>query len=199
MLGVGSGILAGAYGQGERPNDLQQFFHSLAARGVNPKSVTIDGNPNVIRALRAQWPAAIIQRCMVHVQRQGLMWCRRNPKTTSARKLRTLFLTVTAIKTTRQKNDWLTQLASWEEQYGQHIAASRETGWVFSDLKRARSMLTKAVPNLFHYLDHPEIPRTTNAIEGYFGRLKDRYHDHRGLARLNRAAYFKWYFYLCPR
>lgn len=199
MMAVGTGIFAGAYGLSERPKDLQPFFRSLAQQGVCPTSVTVDGNRAVIRALRAQWPAAIIQRCMVHVQRQGLMWCRRFPKRPDAAKLRTLFLTLTAITTIVERDTWLTQLVSWEARYGLRIAASRETGWVFSDLKRARSMLLAALPDLFHYLDHPGIPRTTNGLEGYFGRLKDRYHDHRGLARTSRSGYFQWYLYLCPR
>ena len=54
-------------------------------------------------------------------------------------------------------------------------------GKVFSDLKRARSMLVKAVPNMFHYLDDANIPKTTNALEGYYSRLKQRYRQHRGL------------------
>lgn len=199
IMESGGGILAGSYGLTEKPDDLQQFFHSLNERGLHPTSVTIDGNIHVFRALRVQWPTAIIQRCLVHVQRQGLMWCRRFPKRLDARKLRLLFLAVTAIKTIAERDIWLTQLASWEARYGKRIAASRETGWVFSDLKRARCMVLRALPNMFHYLNHPEIPRTTNALEGYFGRLKDRYHDHRGLAKTNRSAYFQWYFYLCPR
>lgn len=199
MMGAGNTIVAGAYGLSERPNDLYHFFRSVADRGFSPASATVDGNRAVIRALREQWPEVIIQRCLVHVQRQGLMWCRRFPKRLDARKLRVFFLTLTDITTVIERDRWLTQLASWEARYGIRIAASRETGWVFSDLKRARSMLLLSLPNLFHYLNCPEIPRTTNALEGYFGRLKDRYHDHRGLARANRAGYFQWYLYLCPR
>jgi len=199
MMDIHQGILAGTYGLTEKPGDLEQFFGALATRGLKPSSVTVDGNPNVLRALRKQWSNIIIQRCLVHIQRQGLMWCRRFPKRLDARKLRTLFLTVVTITTNNERDIWLTQLASWEARYGNRIATSRETGWVFSDLKRARCMLLRAIPGMFHYLDHPEIPRTTNGLEGYFGRLKDRYHDHRGLAQTNRSAYFQWYFYLCPR
>lgn len=199
MMGVGVGIIAGSYGLSERPGDLKPFFRSLAERGLSPTSATVDGNRQVIQALQAQWPEMIIQRCLVHVQRQGLMWCRRFPKRLDARKLRALFLAVTAIATFAERDVWLTQLASWEARYGKRILASRETGWVFSDLKRARCMVLKALPEMFHFINHPEIPRTTNGLEGYFGRMKDRYHDHRGLARKNLSAYFQWYFHLCPR
>jgi hypothetical protein len=199
MVDTQLGVVAGEYGMKEKSTDLNLFFHSLAERGLCPKSITVDGNTSVCKALQRQWPQAIVQRCLVHIQRQGLMWCRRIPKRLDARKLRLLFLGVTAITTHSERTLWLTQLISWEARYGVRIAASRETGWVFSDLKRARSMLLKALPNMFHYLDHSEIPRTTNMLEGYFGRLKDRYHDHRGLSLSKRSAYFQWYLYLCRR
>jgi hypothetical protein len=70
---------------------------------------------------------------------------------------------------------------------------------VFSDLKRARSMLLAALPDMFRYLDDPMIATSTNALEGYFARLKQRYRQHRGLASHHRNAYFRWYLNLCPR
>ena len=74
-----------------------------------------------------------------------------------------------------------------------------ERGWVISDLKRARSMLIKALPHMFHYLDDPAIPTTTNGLEGYFARLKNHYRHHRGLAITLRPNYFAWYFHLKSR
>jgi len=40
------------------------------------------------------------------------------------------------------------------------------SGYVFSDIKRARSMLLRALPDMFHYLDNPLIPTSTNGLEG---------------------------------
>jgi hypothetical protein len=60
-------------------------------------------------------------------------------------------------------------------------------------------MLIAALPDMFHYLGDHRIPTSTNALEGYFARLKQRYRQHRGLAAQHREAYFTWYFYLCPR
>lgn len=79
------------------------------------------------------------------------------------------------------------------------MAGAAETGWVFSDLKRARSLLLAALPDMFHYLDDPAIPKSTNALEEYFARLKHKYRQHRGLAPPHRSAYFRWYVHLCPR
>ena len=94
---------------------------------------------------------------------------------------------------------FIKKLINWELKYGRLIKNQPERGRVFSDLKKARSMLLKALPNMFQYLDDPNIPATTNALEGYFSRLKSRYRNHRGLAKRKRANYFDWYFGLCPR
>jgi len=79
------------------------------------------------------------------------------------------------------------------------IAAPVETERVFNDIKRARSMLRYALPDMFHYLDDAHISTTTNGLEGYFSRLKSHYRQHRGLSPRKRPNYFAWYFHFTPR
>lgn len=192
-------VLHAAPEMAEGPAHLHQFCSTLARHGLVPLSATVDGNPHLMRILRLLWPAIVIQRCLVHIQRQGLSWCRRHPNRTDAKHLRALFLHVMSIRTASERDHFVSQLHAWEQQYGPRIAGSAEKGWVFSDLKRARSMLRAALPDMFRYLDDPLIPKSTNALEGYFARLKQRYRQHRGLVQPHRDAYFRWYFRLCPR
>jgi hypothetical protein len=192
-------VLHGECDISEGPSDLRRFCIPLTQRGLSPKSATVDGNQHLTKVLRTLWPKIIIQRCLVHIQRQGLMWCRRNPKRTDAKHLRKLFLQVMSIHTEADRDRFLAQVNEWEQKYGPRIASSPETGWVFSDLKRARSMLLSALPNMFHYLNDPNIPKSTNALEGYFARLKQKYRQHRGLVKRHRNSYFEWYLHLCPR
>ncbi len=179
--------------------ELRTFFEPMIDEGLRPHSFTVDGNPQVIRVLRTLWPDAVIQRCLVHIQRQGLAWCRRSPKTAHARQLRQIFLHVTGIATAADQEAFLNLVATWEEQYGTETAARKEVGRVFSDIKRARSMLLRALPNMFHYLDDPHIPTTTNGLERYFSRLKSHYSQHRGLRPRRRPNYFAWHFHLVTR
>ncbi len=144
------------------------------------------------------WPGVILQRCVVHVQRQGIMWCRRPPKRTDAKRLRELFLRVNYIRTTETRDRFIEDFMAWQQHYGSRIKEQPERGRVFSDIKRARSMLSKALPDMFHYLDDPSIPHSTNSLEGYFSRLKDHYRQHRGLAIERRGNYFSWFFHLKP-
>ena len=175
---------------------LLDLFQGLKMAGVSPRSCTVDGLPAVIRAFMEVWPDIVIQRCLFHIQRQGLKWCRSYPKTTEAKKLRLLFLSIVNIGTLEERDNFLLSVKEWEKNYGCKIKDRLERGRVFSDLKRARSMLLNALPNAFHYLYDAKIAKTTNLAEGYFSFMKTRYRDHRGLSPLKRRAFFDWFFYL---
>lgn len=193
-------LVAGQYGVSENSEpQLLAFFKPLVKAGLRPQSFTVDGNPSVIRFLRKLWPGVVVQRCLVHIQRQGLSWCRTSPKTPYARRLRKIFFQVTKIKTPADRDNFLSAFVDWENKYGSLIRSRPETGYVFSDIKRARSMLLRALPDMFHYLDNPLIPISTNGLEGYFSRLKSHYRQHRGLRKEKRKVYFQWYFHFVPK
>jgi hypothetical protein len=193
-------VIAGKYKVSESSRtQLSAFFQPFIAKGLQPASCTVDGNPQAIRVLKRLWPGIIIQRCLVHIQRQGLSWCRRYPRTDYARQLRDVFLKVTAIRSKQQKDEFISMVTEWERHYGTMIEGQPEKGRVFSDIKRARSMLLKALPDMFHYLDDPAIPFSTNGLEGYFSRLKSHYRQHRGLSPEKLDNYFAWYLFLNPR
>jgi transposase-like protein len=191
----GRTVIAGEHGVHERSQaDLLAFFRPLRERGLHPVSCTIDGLSVVAKTFRQVWPGIIIQRCLVHIQRQGLSWCRMHPRRKDAEQLRGLFVRVPRIDNGQQRDQFLADLNDWEEKYGSAIASRPGRGKVFSDLKRARSLLLKALPNMFHYLNDPNIPRSTNGLEGYFARLKKLYRSHNGLT--NTKSYCQWYFTL---
>ena len=180
----------------EGARTLTTVYQTLVALGLSPHSATVDGNPQQIKYLRLVWPTLKLQRCIVHLQRQGLSWCRRNPKRTDAKHLRQIFLRLSSVKTPSHADRLTADVVAWEQRFGVALDRSSDRGWVFSDLLRARSMLLKALPDMFHYVCDRRIPKSTNALESYFSRLKEHYRHHRGLAIHHRDAYFKWYFYL---
>jgi hypothetical protein len=193
-------LIGGQYGISENSEpELQRYFKGLNRGGLYPYSFTIDGNPHAIKAIKDIWPEVIIQRCLVHIQRQGLSWCRTSPRTSYARELRKIFLQVTKISTPAEREAFLKAVTNWETKYGTQIGHRKERGHVFSDIKRARSMLLRALPDMFHYLDNHLIPISTNGLEGYFSRLKAHYRQHRGMAKEKRENYFRWYFYYVPK
>lgn len=192
-------VVAGWYGIKEGDAKMRDLCRGLAADGLQPQSATIDGLKGVHTMLASVWPEAAIQRCLVHIQRQGLAWCRHQPRRPDTIQLRSLLRRVMTIRTVSERDLFIAEWSCWQAQYGPAIRSSTETGWTFGDLKRARSVITHALPHMFHYLDNPKIPTSTNWIESYFSRLKRHYRQHRGLAVHNRENYFAWYFKLCPK
>jgi len=178
---------------------LEAFFYHLMSKGLCPRSFTVDGNPKVMSVLRKLWPDVVIQRCIVHIQRQGLSWCRASPKTSYARKLRDIFLGVVTVTTQGDRDRFIEDVMDWERQYGYLMSHRPERGRVFSDIKRARSMLLRALPDMFHYIDDPQIPSSTNGLDSYFSRLKGRYRQHRGLSKEKLSNYFNWYIHYVPK
>ena len=55
------------------------------------------------------------------------------------------------------------------------------------------NLITNAIPDMFHFLDDPQVPDTTNSLEGFYSRLKGDYWRHRGLSAQHRIAYLSWY------
>lgn len=191
-------VIHGEYGISETGKHLKSFYNNLQMEGLNPLSATVDGSLQQFKYLTEAWEKLVVQRCLVHIQRQGLSWLRQKPKRTDALELRNLLLQVLYIKTKQEAERFKIGFKMWESRLGLAISKSTNRGKVFSDLIRTRSMIINALPYMFNYLDNPEICRTTNALEGYFGRLKQKYRVHSGLSPSKRKNYFKWYFYLKP-
>ena len=191
-------VIHGEVNLSEKYTDLKGCFEKLPF-SLSPLSATVDGNPAIKQALRFVWPDIAIQRCLIHIQRQGVSWCRMVPKREDARVLRSLFMTVLHVNDHHDELAFFTALEAWEKQYGEIIAEAPGRGRVFSDLKRARSMLVNALPDMFHYLDNPDIAKSTNTAEGYFGRMKQRYRQHCGLASHRKDDYFRWYLHLVKK
>ena len=188
-------VAAYRYGLKENYGMAHEIFNEIKTQGCEPIAITIDGNTQVIRALRNIWPNIIIQRCLYHILRQGTSWLRRFPKDPAAKELRQISLTVMTIENDTAKEIFLSRLNEWERAYGAYVRALDSRHKVWGDLQRARSLLRHALPDMFHYLDNPNIAPTSNMQEGIFSTAKILFRNHRGVSKKNRASYFNWYFY----
>ena len=182
-----------------RYHELIAFLLKLKMCGLNPKSITIDGLKAVYSAFKKVWPKINVQRCLFHIQKQGLMWCRRYPKSLEAKKLKQIFKEVFLIKDYQTKEDFIKKVLLWEQKYGQKVLVNPSNGWVISDLKRARSMLLNALPDMFHFLNDSKIPKTSNCAESFFSKLKENLKIHRGLTKERRVSLIKHIIHFCQK
>lgn len=183
------------YGIKENYCMAHEIFSEIKTQDCKPIAATIDGNTQVIRALRDIWPTIIIQRCLYHILRQGTSWLRRFPKDPAAKELRQIILAVMTISDDTAKDAFMTRLNEWDRVYGAYVRALDSRHKVCGDLQRARSLLRHALPDMFHYLDDQNIAPTSNMQEGLFSTAKILFRNHRGVSKKNRAGYFNWYFY----
>lgn len=172
------------------------WFQQLKADGLHPLIITMDGEISVIRAIREVWPQTKIQRCLYHIQREGMRWLRSFPKTQAGRELRAILSTLASIKSFKDRDIFSELFHSWINAHYAFIRALPNTTIEFKDLKKTVTLIKNALPDMFHYLFDPNIPSTTNALEGFFSRLKSDYQRHRGLSPQHRINYLNWYCYL---
>jgi len=97
-------ILSTAYVAHENYASTLALFTQLRQKGVLPKAITLDGHLSVMRAVRVVWPEVILQRCLCHIQREGMRWLRSYPKTLAGQQLRALLRNLSAINTPTQRD-----------------------------------------------------------------------------------------------
>jgi len=187
---------------GEHYQKIKEDLDNLIRLGVQIESVTTDGHKSILKAIKKSLPSVLVQRCLVHIQRMCLLWLTRFPKHLAAIELRRLVLMLLYIKTNNDRLYWIKKLIHWYEQhknYLQEKTYNEKTGryWYTHKLvRRSYFTIKRALPNMFHYLSNPQIPSSTNGIEGFFGHLKNHLDLHRGLTIKNRINFIKWYVYL---
>jgi hypothetical protein len=190
------------FSDGEHYQEIKEDLANLIKLGVRIESITTDGHKSILKAIKKSLPDVIVQRCLVHIQRMCLLWLTRFPKHDAGIELRSLVLLLLQIKTENDRLYWTKEIEQWygrHKNYLQQKSYNEKTGryWYTHKLLR-RSYLTikRALPNMFHYLSNPKIPRTTNGIEGFFSHLKNHLDLHRGLTLEHRINFIKWYGYL---
>jgi hypothetical protein len=188
-------IIASVYVKKESFKDAYPWFISLMRRGFSPHFVTTDGEQSILRAMKLVWPQANLQRCLYHLQHEGMRWLRTYPKTEAGKALRNILSRLSSIKTTVERDEFIFQFQSWKHKYKDDVLLLPHTEIAFKDLKRTMILINNALPDMFYYLKNPLTHSTTNALEGFHSRLKSDYQRHRGLSKKHKLLYLKWYCY----
>lgn len=187
------------YSGGERVWEVWEDLKRLKEAGVILKSATSDGGRGIVGALRIAYPDIPHQRCVTHLQRHTLAWVTRRPRTEAGKKIKPLVQWLSEITSFELHDQWIGEFKGWCNQWEEFLKEqsysddSKHWWYTHKQLRRVRSSITNAIPNLFHYLEDPTIPKTSNGLEGRFGSFKRHYKQHRGLSKKRREAYIAWY------
>ena len=188
-------VIFNSYVDKESYPNVFPILVQLKEQKLNPVAVTVDGHRQVMRAFSSTWPHIIIQRCLYHIQREGMRWLRSYPKTQAGKDLRALLSTLTRIRTIQERDVFLGTFDTWQKRYGAFVKSLPRTSVAFKDLKRTVGLINNARTNMFHYLSDSKIRSTTNLLEGFYSRLKSDFQRHRGLSEQHKISYLNWYCY----
>ncbi len=139
--------------------------------GVEIESVTTDGTRNIIKAVRKNCPGAIVQRCTVHIQRECLIWLTRHPRSDAGRDLRRIVCRLNSITDRDGWGYWVVDLIGWEERHREYLNQKTipdddplRAWFTHKMVRKAFVHIRRALPDMFHYLDNPSIPKSTNSL-----------------------------------
>jgi transposase-like protein len=188
-------LISNIYTIKEGYKNVYVWFSDLNEKGLSPLYITMDGEKSVIRAIKEVWPQASIQRCLYHIQREGMRWLRTYPKTQAGKDLRRLLKTLCRINSFEKQDEFIDSYLEWLNQYRDFVLSLPKTEVAFKDLRKTMILIFNALPDMFHYLTDANIHKTTNTIESFYSRLKADYRKHRGLTEEHKISYLKWYCY----
>jgi hypothetical protein len=192
-------IIAHLYVEKESFKNAYTWFISLKHQGLSPRFMTTDGERSIIRAMKLVWPDVKLQRCLYHLQHEGMRWLRTYPKTEAGKELRAILSKLSRVKTLKERNAFIHGYRAWVNKYKEFVLSLPRTTIAFKDLRRAMVLINNALPDMFYYLENECVHSTTNALEGFHSRLKTDYQRHRGLTKEHRIQYIRWYCYFKNR
>lgn len=191
-----------------------QAYRTLLEHMAPPLMVVIDGGQGAATAIAKQWPHTIVQRCLVHAQRNVRRHTTSRPRTDAGRAIYQLALQLTRITTVEQATEWIVHLNDFGRIYKHWLNEKTppppgKTGaWTFTHdrTRKAYNSLLYLHRHklLFRYLDPPPgaiapelITATTNTLEGGINAgIKVHAFAHRGQAAEHQRLMCEWWLYL---
>jgi len=186
---------------GEWFEELVEDLSNLLMLGVEIESITCDGHKALLKAVKQVCPDIPLQRCVVHVQRMCRIWLSSKPKSEAGRELSRIVSKIHTITTLQEKDYWLVSLVDWYEAYKDFVnqkTINPDTGrywFTHKMVRRSFMVIRNALPDMFHYLHNPRIPKSTNGLESFFGHMKGHINVHRGLSHQHRRQFIQWYLF----
>ena len=180
--------------------DYRMGLTLLKEANLNIASITCDGHKGLLNAISDVLPGVIVQRCVVHIVRMSIIYLRQRPKYLVAIKLKEIVRKLGYINSHDEKKVWIKSFLDWEQKYHHFLQEKTEyisgrKRYTHRLIRRTRSLVSHAIPNLFHYLDDPNIPKSNNGLECRFSYLKNNLRIHRGLSKKHVKSFLSWYSY----
>ena len=165
----------------EEVDDYELGVAELRLAGFEITGVTVDGRPGVLRRLESL--GLPVQMCHFHQIQIVSRYTTRYPRLLAAKEL----LNLARLLPQTDEASFCHWLEEWHKRWGGFLDEKswdelrRRWRYTHERLRKAHRSLTRHLPYLFTYHHHPDMPNTTNSLDGSFGHLRDRIGVHRGL------------------
>jgi mutator family transposase len=158
-------------------------WHDFFIRFKAPQVVIADGEKGVAGYVKRYWPDTKFQRCHFHIVKLVIQYLSRNPREEAGVSILKLMYQLKYVKDHEDKKRWLMFFKIWEKRFEKVFNEKNESGvYVHKKIRSVRSIVKRAIPDLFTYLDFPGCPNTTNLVEGWVNAaLAEALRRHRGL------------------
>lgn len=165
----------------EKVDDYELGIVELQSAGWNITGITVDGKPGVLKRIESF--GLPVQMCHFHQIQIVTRYTTRNPRLPAAKELKKLVRLIPATDETsftywldkwhEKWKDFLDE-KSWDDDRGR---------WRYTHerLRKAYRSIKRHLPYLFTYHHHPDMPNTTNTLDGSFSHIRDKLRIHRGL------------------
>lgn len=168
----------------ENEDTWTSFLNELAGR---PYGVVSDAQKGLLKAVRTHFGNIHHQRCIAHITRQSKLWLTKSPRTKAGTDLLLLVESIHKIKDITESERFIKIFGKWLEKYKNFLdEKSYRVGsrpwYTHKKLRATKSLITRALPNMFVYVS-TMIPNTTNHLEGGInGPLSFVFKEHRGMS-----------------
>jgi hypothetical protein len=178
-------IIYWTFAEHENYDSWKEFFMNIQS----PQVVVCDGRRGLLQALKEVYPDVTVQRCIIHIVRYARSLLTQKPRYEAGKKLSQLIIRLLRVRTRRQKRRWKRQFLRWCKKYERFLSErtygeEKKRSWWYTHkkLRTIRTLILHALPNIFTFIGHHPIPRTTNHVEGGINnRAKELRRRHRGL------------------
>jgi len=163
-----------------------------------PVALICDAQSGLLSAVKAVWPNIPVQRCLAHLQRLAVSKLTKHPQTPAGQELLRLAYSIHGVRTAQDRDKWLADFEAWkvkwerflkERTYGIHPSGKNSWWYTHRRIRALKYTLEQSILSLFTSVDHPDVPRTSNLVEGGINsRLKELLRRHRGMSLEHKKA-----------
>lgn len=167
--------------ESETVEDYALGVAELQLAGWEITGVTVDDRPGVLKCLETM--GLPVQMCHFHQIQIVSRYTTRYPRLPAAKEL----VQLAQLLPQTDEASFVYWLGEWHKKWQDFL---NEKSWddvkkrwryTHERLRKAYRSLLRHLPYLFTYHHHPDMPNTTNSLDGSFAHLRDKLRIHRGL------------------